>query len=276
MADDPGAAAGNLDSMNQGRLFAVAKHAIGRGRVSITAAPPAWSSLSSVTFGYRGSAHTRFECSLDGAEWVECPGYESGEVSYDDLAEGTHTFEVRAASDAGTGDPVRRVFVIDRTAPTVQVTAPAGGSTLVQGTGRVEMAASERWVSYACAIDDGELEDCEPGQKLPELALGEHTLRVVAVDAAGNRSDADAPGATVTFTVIARPVVVPPVKNVPPVVAPAPTKAPPRPRRRAARRPTRRRRHRRPKRRRRRRPSPPRRRPSPESLPSSRAARWRA
>jgi hypothetical protein len=219
VADDPGAAAGNIDSMSQGRLFEVRRHAIGRGRVTVTAAPPAWSALSSVTFGYNGSAHARFECSLDGGDWVECPGYESGQVTFDDLAEGAHTFEVRATTDAGTGEPVRRVFVIDRTAPTVRIVAPAAGSELLEGTGRVEMTADERWVSFSCSIDESDFADCEPGQALPALSLGEHTLRVVGVDAAGNRSAAAA-----GFSVVAPPpVVVTPVEQPEaPVSVPAP------------------------------------------------------
>ena len=44
VADDPGLAAGNIDSVDQGRLYAVGHHELRRAAVSITAAPPLWSS----------------------------------------------------------------------------------------------------------------------------------------------------------------------------------------------------------------------------------------
>ena len=53
VADDPGLAAGNIDSVDQGRLYAVRHHELRRAAVSITAAPPLWSSASSVTFALR-------------------------------------------------------------------------------------------------------------------------------------------------------------------------------------------------------------------------------
>jgi hypothetical protein len=198
LGDDPGVAAAGLDSAFQGRLWRVPFHGLGLSRVSIVSAPLAWGSTSDVAFGYASSGAATFECRLDGASWSSCDGVGEGSVAYAGLAPGRHTFEVRAVTDLGPGVAARRVFVIDRTAPTVTVTAPLADGTVPRGGGRIDMAADETLVVYECAIDDAAPAPCEPGEALPALPLGEHTLQVTAQDAAGNRGAPE----TVRFTVV--------------------------------------------------------------------------
>jgi hypothetical protein len=224
VGDDPGLAAGNIDSAEQGRLYAVRHHALRRATVSITAAPAPWSSASSATFAYESAEHATFECRWNGGEWTSCDGYGSGSVTFEDLDEDTYSFQVRASLGGEPGVAARRVFVIDRTAPRVTVTGPADGSALVRGKGRVDMVADELDVAYTCAFDGGAAATCDPGQALPVLAAGAHTLAVTATDAAGNRSAT----ATTRFNVLAPPVSVPtPVTETPATpAAPAPTPEP--------------------------------------------------
>ena len=206
VTDDPGVAAGNIDSLNQGRLFRVPLAPLGRSRTTITAAPDAWSASNSITFAYISNvSDAAFECRLDRGAWNPC----DATITFDGLDEGSHEFEVRAVTDAGPGLSARRVFVIDRTAPAVVVTSP--GATVQRGTGRIDLVATETAVRFACAIDGAAASPCEPGQALPDLEPGEHTLHVTATDAAGNVSD---PGATRTFTVTA-PKPVPTPTHVP-------------------------------------------------------------
>ena len=143
---------------------------------------------------------------------MPCDGYGSGSVTFEDLDEGTYSFQVRASTGWEPGVAARRVFVIDRTAPTVTVTSPGDGSSLGRGRGRIDMVADELGASFTCALDGGDAAACEPGQALPQLAPGAHTLAIVAEDAAGNRSAA----ATTRFTVPAPDVSVPaPVTETP-------------------------------------------------------------
>ncbi len=72
-------------------------------------------------------AHTNFECRIDEGEWVACDG---DSTSYEDLALGTHVFDVRAC-DPNTGacddTPARHVFdIVDLicTAPLVLTCDP--------------------------------------------------------------------------------------------------------------------------------------------------------
>ena len=241
VADDPGVAAANIDSLHQGRLFGVPSRAVGRGQVTITAAPAPWTSARSVTFAYTGTPHSTFECRLDGAgdqDWVACDGYGRGTVRFDGLEEGTHVFEIRATTKAGTGDIARRVFVIDRTAPSVTITAPAAGAAVLRGTGRIDMVASEPLVTFSCSIDGAPATECDPGEALPVLALGDHTLRVAAVDAAGNQSAADAAGSVVRFSVVTPPPVVTPAPVTPAPQPAAPQQAAPAPQPAAVEEPT--------------------------------------
>ena len=185
-----------------------------------------------MTFAYTGTPHSTFECRLDGAgdqDWVACDGYGRGTVRFDGLEEGTHVFEIRATTKAGTGDIARRVFVIDRTAPSVTITAPAAGAAVLRGTGRIDMVASEPLVTFSCSIDGAPATECDPGEALPVLALGDHTLRVAAVDAAGNQSAADAAGSVVRFSVVTPPPVVTPAPVTPAPQPAAPQQAAPAP-----------------------------------------------
>ena len=220
VTDDPGLAAGNIDSLNQGRLFRVPLAPLRRSRTTITAAPDAWSASASVTFAYSSSASdAAFECRLDRGAWTAC----DATITFDGLDEGWREFEVRALTDAGPGLSARRVFVLDRTAPAVVVASP--GATVQRGTGRIDLVATENAVRFTCAIDGATPSPCEPGQALPDLEPGEHTLHVTATDAAGNVSD---PGTTRTFTVTApKPVPTPtPAPTTTPAPKPASTPAP--------------------------------------------------
>ncbi len=204
VADDPGTAAGGIDSAHQGRLYRVPFKPLGLSRTTIVAAPDGWSAAGSVTFAYAATGEHGFECRLDGGAWTPCPGRGEGSVSFDDLPEGPHSFEVRATEAAGSGKAARRVFVLDRTAPTVTVTEPA--PLAEAGTARVLATADEAPVEFSCAFDGGEPQPCEPGEALPAgLAPGDHVLRVTARDSAGNRSDPAARTANRAFTVVIRP-----------------------------------------------------------------------
>jgi hypothetical protein len=218
VADDPGLAVDALDSASQGRLMRVAFHALGRSRTNIVAAPPVYGSAGAATFRFAAEPGATFRCRLDGGEWAACGDVGTGTVTYEDLAPGTHVFEVRGTNVAGEGNAARRVFVIDATAPRVTVTAPADGGAVVRGSGRIEMTADELYVSYECAIDDAAPVPCEPGEELPGLELGEHSLQVFAEDAAGNRGAA----APVRFTV-ADPPPAPRTPEQPPAPEPQPS-----------------------------------------------------
>ena len=70
-------------------------------------------------------AGSTFRCSLDGAAFALC----TSPKPYSGLADGTHTFDVKAVDPAGnTSSPATFAWRVDTTAPTIALTTPADGS----------------------------------------------------------------------------------------------------------------------------------------------------
>ncbi len=76
----------------------------------ITAAPPNPSSSSTATFAFAGSDAgsfaAGFECQLDGGAFTQC----TSPVEYSNLADGSHTFAVRAVDFMATIDPTPALY----------------------------------------------------------------------------------------------------------------------------------------------------------------------
>jgi len=203
VGDDPEVALGAESTQNEGRLWRVAYQPLNRPAVTITDGPAAVSSTSSASFSYSSRDGASFECRLDDGPFVACPGTGTGEQSYDDLAEGSHRFSIRA-HDEVPGLVASRSFRLDRTAPTITIVQPTGDFVEGGWAPRIRFAVDEAGVSTECSIDDGPYRECYSGNPLDGLTAGTHVLRVVGTDEAGNRSDPDADGASVSVAVRAR------------------------------------------------------------------------
>ncbi len=93
----------------------------------LTSAPDSTSSEARATFTFSSfafsrTAATRFECSLDGAAFTDC----SSPSTISGLAEGTHSFQVRARDDAGHVDatPASHSWTVSLTPPEGPVSPP--------------------------------------------------------------------------------------------------------------------------------------------------------
>ncbi len=97
---------------------------------TITSGPddPSTSADAAFTFSATEPGST-FACALDGAAFTAC----TSPQSYPGLADGPHTFAVRATDAAANTDPTPASWswTIDTTAPTVTDTSPADGATEV-------------------------------------------------------------------------------------------------------------------------------------------------
>ncbi len=81
-----------------------------------------------------GSGVAGFQCALDSASFTACAGFTL--QTYTDLADGSHTFRVRAVDNAGNVDatPAYYTWVIDTTAPTViDVRSPHANGAFTTG-----------------------------------------------------------------------------------------------------------------------------------------------
>src|SRR5207245_1704488 len=88
--------------------------------VSITASPPNPSNSSAPSFSFSSEAGASFQCALDGAAFAAC----SSPKSYSGVADGSHTFQVKATDTAGnTGTAASYTWTVDTVAPTASITA---------------------------------------------------------------------------------------------------------------------------------------------------------
>jgi hypothetical protein len=139
-------------------------------------------------FGFVSSEpDSTFQCSVDGFGFSTCA---SPEV-LDSLADGTHTFDVKATDVAGNTDAsaASRTFTVDTIAPDASIDSGPTGPTK-DTTPTFGFSADETAV-FACRLDSDSYAPCSgPNDTHTPSALpqGPHTFHVRARDAAGNTS----------------------------------------------------------------------------------------
>jgi hypothetical protein len=166
----------------------------------ITAEPPPLGTAAAVSFSFTAEAGATLECRLDAAEFAAC----ASPQPYADLADGSHTFALRASDAAGNQTELSRTFAIDTVAPAApEVSGGPDGFAL----------SAEAGAALTCSLDGAAFAACASGVSFPGLGDGEHVLAVRATDAAGNASTTER-RFTVTHAVAATPT---------PVATPVPT-----------------------------------------------------
>lgn len=122
-----------------------------------------------------------YQCSLDGAAFAACTSPENMMA----LAQGLHTFSVRATDLAGhtDGSPATRAWTVDTIAPDVTVTS----GPVMNGTSgpRVVIGFTATEGVLACSLDGAAFAACT-SPFAANLPVGAHNLRIRATDAAGN------------------------------------------------------------------------------------------
>jgi hypothetical protein len=173
--------------------------------------PPALTNAKSADFTFAPTDATsgveKTECSLDGSAFASCstPQTRSG------LAEGDHTFSVRATDVAGNVEttPATWAWRIDSIAPTAVLDErpPAytreQSATFAFSATNAGSAAHDR---FECRLDGGEFETCPSPQTFGGLELEqEHSFEVRSIDVLGN---VQAPPTEFRWTVSHKPLAV--------------------------------------------------------------------
>jgi hypothetical protein len=124
-----------------------------------------------------------FECDLDAAGWQSC----ASPKTYDSLADGSHSVEVRAKDLAGNLEPApaEATWTVDTAPP--QTTSGSGPEGPVpDGPTSFEFSSGDASATFVCSLDGGSASPCAPPYHLSDPSPGPHTLLVKAVDPAGN------------------------------------------------------------------------------------------
>jgi hypothetical protein len=176
-----------------------------RPMLSIDSGPPALTNgRTPIMFATDGRA----QCSVDpGTPYAPC----TSPYALTSLADGTYTFHVFAADDAGntTTEQTWGPFTVDATPPRADVTSGPEGPTNVTMPS-FGFTADPDATSFECSIDRGTTRyvSCPSSPYTPSgpLADGDYTFRVRATDGAGNVGiaatrrfsvDQDAPNLTI-------------------------------------------------------------------------------
>src|SRR6266511_2194548 len=135
-------------------------------------------------FGFTSSeAGSSFECKVDGGSFAACSSPNTTAA----LADGAHTFKVRATDHAGNTDPTpaSRSFTVDTHAPNTKLT---GGPPPVttKHTATFKFKSTERGSSFKCKLDRQRFKRCRSPKTYKHLKRGKHAFKVEAIDRAGN------------------------------------------------------------------------------------------
>lgn len=161
--------------------------------VAILSGPAAYISTTTANFTYsatdNGSGILSVQCSVDGGAFADCPPTNS---TLNNLAEGPHSFQVRATDRAGNqGMSDVHSFIVDRTLPTIQFVKVPAAFTNATSFNFEFLAQDNRGVQRVeCRLDAGVFVPCNSlsAHMVSSLSEGGHTFAVRAVDVAENVS----------------------------------------------------------------------------------------
>jgi hypothetical protein len=124
------------------------------------------------------------ECRLDGGAWEACESNEG--QSYSGLADGNHTFEVRAVDEYGNVSAIDAYsWLVVTAAPEVTITSgPASNTKLTSASFGFEVESADPTIVTECSLD-GETFACSDPASVVGLEDGDHTFTVTATDTAG-------------------------------------------------------------------------------------------
>jgi hypothetical protein len=155
--------------------------------VAIDSKPAFSTNATSASFAFHSSpAGATFQCRLDLGAYQAC---DTGSVAYPGpLAEGLHSFRVRAANGNGTGTPASYTWAVDLTPPEAAITThPADPSPGKSASFRY--SSSEGGSKFECRLTpvEASFAACNTQPKAySNLADGDYEFEVRAEDAAGN------------------------------------------------------------------------------------------
>jgi hypothetical protein len=170
---------------------------------TIVGRPPDPSTSPVASFTYTASEPgSTFQCKFDGGSFSSCP---AAGVSYSGIADGPHTFQVRATDASGNADPspAGYSFSVFLAAPAMVGLGPSPlptprsskpNTTIAKASPKTRdrtptfrFGSRQAGVKFQCKIDRGPFVACRSPFTTKKLGFGKHVFQVRAV--AGKASD---------------------------------------------------------------------------------------
>ena len=171
-------------------------------QTELTASPDSPTASASASFGFDADEPAHFECSLDGVSFASC----ASPRSFSGLADGEHSFAVRAIDAAGNVDATvaSHDWRVDTTPPDTAIeSGPSGTVTDDDVEFTYAGLPAEDAERFQCSLDGAGFAACSAeGRAYAALDDGPHDFRVRAIDAVDN---VDASPAERLFEVESRP-----------------------------------------------------------------------
>lgn len=152
-------------------------------RARITAGPEGPTTDNRPVFRFQSVSPATFRCRVDGAPFADC---ENGHQT-DELADGSHTFSVKAVNEHGSGPIASRRFTVDTIAPKAGIPKRPRRSSR-RRIARFAFKANEDPISFRCKLDSRRWRGCKSPRRY-RVKPGRHIFRVQATDQAGNRGE---------------------------------------------------------------------------------------
>jgi hypothetical protein len=154
----------------------------------ITSAPANPTNQTSAGFAFTDAqAGVSFVCQLDGGTFAAC----SSPATYAPLAQGTHTFAVKAQDASGNlSAAASYTWSIDTTPPPAPTITSAPSNPTGQTKATFKFSDSETGVKFLCQLDGSAVGACSSPVSYSGLSVRTHVFAVKAQDAAGNQSAA--------------------------------------------------------------------------------------
>ena len=153
----------------------------------ITSDPASPTNSTTASLGFTGtdditpSGSLSFQCRLDGGVFTAC----TSPKSYTGLADGSHTFQVKATDQAGnTSTASGYSWTVDTTLPSASITSQPANPTN-STTASLGFSASKAGATFKCQLDGGGFTACTSPKSYSHLAGGSHNFQVQVTSAGG-------------------------------------------------------------------------------------------
>ena len=178
--------AGNTDSTPASYTWTIDTTA--NVEISITSQPLNPTNLTSADFSFTSTETATFECQIDNSGYTAC----TSPKEYIGLAEGLHTFDIKATDAAGNTNstPASYTWTIDTTAVEISITSqPLNPTNSISADFSF---TSTETATFECQIDNSGYTACTSPKSYTGLTGGSHKFDIKATDLAGNTNSTPA------------------------------------------------------------------------------------